>query len=124
MLNNFPETPEEILEDPHKFGVPTYKEFLANRDKWTGNSLNDELGSIDNSTQLKDLRDKLKKQQYMFRGYLCATLEELDNIAKNEGVDLLQCKVEPQIIPGHGGDFDIVVNIKEPIIQIYKAGVI
>lgn len=81
----------DILEDPTSFGMPTFKQFCANPDKWR-RPADEILRSVDlGSTTLKSLR----KHAYYFEAYPCKSLEEVERIAAAEGVlaEQLQLKV-------------------------------
>jgi hypothetical protein len=113
----FPNTIEEIMENPKKYGAPTLEEFIRDREK-NKVTVDSKLGMIDQSTKI--LKNKLIKQTYFFRGIFCDKLEEVEYIAINEGIDLKQCTISPQIVPQLGGKFSILVTITPPIIQKYS----
>lgn len=105
----------QILKDPRKFGLPTFKDFCKNPDKYKY-KLEDMLAAADASTQI--LKDQLTKQEYVVRGRKCATLTEVTHIAEEEGVDLLNCEICPQLLPSDNDPlkYKICVEFKEKLI--------
>lgn len=112
---------EDLLNDPHAFGVPTFEEFAKNPEAWRKAS--DEILKIVDASSATGLKNLVVKQTYEVAGYKCKTLEEVERVAKNEGWDMLKMSIEPQIIPETGGKCTIHVKFvpqqatKESIIE-------
>lgn len=105
-------TVDDVLANPGKFGVPTFEEFSKNPAKYR-DSVQARLGRIDKSSVT--LNGLIEKQTYKVAGYECKTLEEAERIAKNEGIDLMRCKLCPQIVQGSmAGKYRIIVELKMP----------
>lgn len=81
----------DIIEDPRKFGLPTFEEFSRNPEKWR-RPPDEILRSADKGSSI--LR-KLKEHRYYFEKIPCKSLEHVETVAKNEGVDTttMQLKV-------------------------------
>lgn len=103
-------TVEEVLANPGKYGVPTVQEFAKNPDKWR-DTLDKKLARFDQSTQT--FKNIVEKQTYKIAGYEVRTLEEVERIARDEGIRLLDCNFAPQIVPsGNNGKCKIVVEFR------------
>lgn len=105
-----PETVEDIMLDPHRYGIPTCEEYLKNskhyREKFFGRD-DDEFASID--AGLKLIKQFVRTQKYFVEGYECASLEEADRTAANMGFKLTQLVPKPELIPNGGGKADLHV---------------
>ena len=97
----------ELLKDPKKFGFPTFSEYANNPDKYVFTA-GERLGHIDKSTHA--FRHLVQKHRYRLGAWNVDTLEEIERIAKNEGVDLLKCKLAPTVIRNPGGKVDIEIE--------------
>lgn len=87
--------------------APTFEEFQKNRDHYLGRDF-DKLSEVDNgSTMLNKL---ISRTRYEIEGYRCDTLEEVEKVAKNQGIPLRELDYRPQIMPIGGGKCDILVK--------------
>lgn len=102
-------TAEDIMRDPNKYGVPTIHQFARNPEKYF-DSNEDRMGRIDKSSEL--LKDVVEKQWYKLGKWKVDSLEKIERIAKEEGIDLANCKLCPQIVPSVAGKCDIIVEFK------------
>ncbi len=100
-------TLDDIVSDPHKYGAPTFAEFAKNPDKWRSSNSN-MLDSVDAGSIL--LRQILNKQIYEIDGYRCNSLEEVERVAKDQGIDLNNIVCRPEVVPVGGGRCDILVK--------------
>ena len=74
---------DDLLRDPRSFGMPTLQEFMASPDKYR-KSADQLLRAADQGS--KTLKD-LKEHRYYFEGIACgSSLEEVERVARNEGV--------------------------------------
>lgn len=88
-------------------GFPTFDEFKKNPDKYR--SRKDEvLASADHGSI--DLRSLVRTHKYEIEGYRCDNLETVERVAKDEGIDLGQLEMKPEIIPIGAGKCDILVR--------------
>jgi hypothetical protein len=102
-------TVENVLANPKAFGFPTVQEFARNPDKYR-DTLNAKMGRLDQSTQT--FKHLVERQTYKIAGFEVKTLEEVERIAKGEGIDLKGCKFCPQVIPTVGGKCRIVIEFR------------
>jgi hypothetical protein len=100
-------TVEDLLANPHAFGFPNYAEYCKAPEKYKY-TIGERLGHIDKSVH--NFRNLVQKQRYRLGAFLVDKLEELERIAKNEGIDLMQCKLAPVVIRHAGGKVDIEVE--------------
>lgn len=97
---------EDIMADPTRFGLPTFDEFKKNPDAYKKRE-DQELISADGSSQV--FRKLINKQRYAVNGYECKSLEEVERVARAEGIwDNLA--FVPQIIPIGAGKCDILIH--------------
>lgn len=99
---------EAILENPKDFGLPTFEEFRRSPDKWLG-SWEDTFDSAYKSSQDKFLRSHIQRHIYEIEGYKCKTLEEVEKVARSQGIDLRSLDYRPEMIPQGGGKWDVKV---------------
>lgn len=102
-------TVENVLANPSKYGFPTFQEFARKPAQWR-DTLDDKLARFDGSSKL--FKNLVEKQTYKISGYEVDTLEQVEHIAKNEGIDLNGCKFCPQVLPQGNGKCRIVVEFK------------
>lgn len=97
----------DILADPHQFGMPTFDEFKKNPEKWLGRD-DELLSSAD--VGCDRIKNVVKRHIYEIEGYRTRKLEEVERIAESQGIPLKQLDYRPQIIPLGGGYCDILVK--------------
>ena len=102
-------TLENILANPAAFGLPTFHEFAKDPDAYS-DSKNDRLGRVDRSSVI--FKNLIEKQVYKIAGFEVKTLEEVDRIAREENIDLLQCKLVPEVAPTVAGKCNVVLEFK------------
>jgi hypothetical protein len=98
---------EDVMEDPKAFGMPTFDEFLKDQDTLYGKE-DERLMEVDRGSS--NLNRVVKRQVYEIEGYRCKTLEEVERVAKNMGINLREMDYQPQIEPNTSGKFDIKVK--------------
>lgn len=98
---------DEIFEDPHKFGLPTFDEFARNRDKYLGRE-DDRFSEADAGS--KALNKHVQRHVYEIEGYRCKTLEEVERVARNQGIPLKELDYQPQVVPTSAGKCDLLVR--------------
>lgn len=105
-------TIQDVMEDPRRFGMPTFEEFRKDPEKWKGRS-DELLVSAEGSTTVKSLRDSIEKQTYSCLGYDCGTsLEKVERIATEEGYKVSDLEMAPEIRPDVGGKVRIHVAFR------------
>lgn len=104
-------TLEQLMADPKKYGLPTFKEFIKDPEvfKFTEDS---RLATVDaGSVYLKNI----KKHVYYVNGYKCDTLEKAQDVAKNMGHVLGSINPEPDMQRSTNGGYEIHVHFNFPI---------
>jgi hypothetical protein len=104
---NLPENIDDILEKPSRFGLPTFEEFKKNPEKYLGRD-DEALASVDEAGFM--LKNILKRVKFEIEGYRCKTLEEVERVAKNQGIPLKELDYYAQLVPQGGGNCDVVVK--------------
>lgn len=97
----------EILEDPHKYGMPTFEEFARNSEKYLGRD-DDAFSQVDAGS--RNLDRHVKRHVYEIEGYRCKSLEEVERVARSQGIALKELEYEPELIPLGGGKCDILIK--------------
>ena len=100
-------TLDDVLENPNKFGAPTFEEFKRNREKYLGRE-DDKLAFADRGSTI--LRRDIKKHIYEIEGYRCKTLEEVERVASSQGIPLKQLDYKPELIQCGAGKYDVIVK--------------
>lgn len=99
---------EDLVQNPNKFGLPTFEEFKNNREKWLGKR-DDSFDQVDKGS--KNLSRMVKKQKYEIAGRKCKSLEEVERVAHCElGIDIDKLDYRPELIPQGGGTCDVLVK--------------
>ena len=104
-------TMEDLQMNPEKYGAPTFDQFKANRDKWLGR-WDDKFAEVDRGSQMAGLGRMIKKYRYEIGGRSCKTLEEVERVATELGIDLRSKEYDykAQTIPQGGGTCEILVK--------------
>lgn len=97
----------DIMTNPSKYGAPTFDTFKSNRDNYIQNH-NKTFGTIDKGGAVSNRYTK--KQIYEIEGYRCKTLEEVERVALDLGINLRALKYEAQFLPLGGGQADVLVK--------------
>lgn len=103
---------QEALPHLIKKGFPTFDEFRKNPDKWRKRP-DDILESVDRSTQT--FRDDVKDQKYLWEDkYEVDSLEDIERICREEGVNRGDLEIEPVIRQANEGKVEIFVRFWAP----------
>ena len=105
------EVMHDLFTNPKKYNAPTYEEFCANKEAWK-ETLSKAWGRIEQSSVL--FKNSIGKQYYKFKGYRFETLEKVESVIWDHGVNPLHCEIKPQVIPNIGGKCDVCVEFVEP----------
>jgi hypothetical protein len=112
-------TTEDMLADPHKFGLPTFQEFCSYPGKWKRR--NDEsFQALDKGPSI--FREALKKIKFFVNGKSLKSIEELEKALGDHGHQMSdlrlgnpresKVKFDMQIKPVGGGlEHEVHVNI-------------
>lgn len=98
---------QEVMEDPKKFGLPTFDEFVKNPDTLFGRE-DERLQEVERGST--NLNRVVKRYIYEIEGYRCKSLEEVERVARSMGIDLREMDYQPQMETNTGGKFDIKVK--------------
>jgi hypothetical protein len=107
---------ERDLLNPHihqqllNAGAPTFEQFKKDREKFLPQISGQEiLASVDEGG--KALKQSMnKRMMYEIEGYRCKTLEEVERVAKSQGIPIEALDYSPQVIPQAGHKCDILVK--------------
>ncbi len=98
---------EDLIRNPSAFGAPTFEEFSRNREKWVGRE-DDKFSNVDRGSQI--LGKVAKKHVYEIEGFRCKTLEEVERVARQQGIPIKDLEYRAQLIPLGGGTADILIK--------------
>lgn len=104
---------EDIIEDPHKFGLPTFEEFCKNQGQWRQNP---EQLLIDATKGSTILRKSIVKISFAFRCWETSSAEKLQSMLADHGLKPQDMKMAPELIYLGNGKCKCIVNFieKEP----------
>lgn len=97
----------EVLENPSYFGLPTFEEYAKNAEQFLGRD-DEAFAQVDAGS--KNLDRHVQRHVYEIEGYRCKTLEEVERVAKSQGIELGSLDYAPQVMPLGGGKCDILVK--------------
>ena len=106
---------EDVMENPHKFGCPSFEEYMRERDKWTTREDDAMIMLTDGP---KKFRNDLRKITFKIHGMEMPE-EHIERALGDYGYTLADIDVENrnsqlkktmEIIPQGGGKYDVVVN--------------
>lgn len=95
-----PDSIDDLMENPSKFGMPTLAEFVRNKEKFMGRE-DDEIAAIDRGDPLLGCR-----QRYYVEHYRVESLEQAQRIASDMGLNLYHdFIIDPQLRPDGAAGF-------------------
>lgn len=97
----------DIIKDPKKYGAPTFEEYCADPEKWRGRA-DEVFSTIDNQKSI--LRDRFNKIIYKINGYECKTIEKVQSVAMDMGIEMHELDYKIQLIPQGGGECDVLIE--------------
>lgn len=98
---------EEFSANPEAYGFPSFERYQKERDKFVGHE-EEILASADKGST--NLNRTISRHVYEIEGYRCKNLEEVERIAKSQGIDLRALDYRPELIQAGAGKFDIIVK--------------
>lgn len=98
---------QEIIQNPNKFGAPTFEEFKRNRQKFVGRD-DDSLAIVDKGSH--NLQRVVENHIYEIEGFRCKNLEEVERIAGDYGIPLRELDYRPELIPQGGGKAKMLIK--------------
>jgi hypothetical protein len=90
---------QELLNDPKKFGAPTFEEFCKNHDKFA--TPYNSFGSIANGSKM--FGELVQKHEYEIMGYRVKSLEQVEKVARDHGLKLHEMGWTAELVPQGGG---------------------
>jgi len=103
----------DLHKDPNKFGFPTFDQYKSNPAKYHALIKGSESGALDsvsNGSSLAGLRKSTKDVVYKILQYETRKLEEVERIARENGIDLRKLKFKAIIQNMGGQNGQIVVR--------------
>lgn len=97
----------EIFDNPEDFGMPSFDEFCKNREKYMGRE-DDRLNEVERGSQT--MRSNVARHVYELEGYRCKSLEEVERVAREMGINLRELDYRPQVQQAGAGKFDLLVR--------------
>lgn len=97
---------DDILKDPKKFGLPTFDEFKKNPEKYLPHG--DVFAQVDEAGRA--LKPYLKKVIYEIEGYRCKTLEEVERVARSQGIPIADLDYRAVAVPQSSYTCDVLVR--------------
>lgn len=98
---------DEVFENPEYYGLPTFDDFVKNQDKYLGRE-DEALEQVDRGS--KNLEKHVQRHIYEIEGYRCKSLEEVERVAKAQGISLSELDYRPQVMPVGAGKCDLLVK--------------
>lgn len=98
---------DDLYDNPHDFGIPTFEEFRKNKEKWLGRD-DDTLACVSKGGEGAN-RDT-HRHIYEIEGYRCKTLEEVERVAREQGIPLRSLDFRPIIIPQGAGKRNLLIK--------------
>jgi len=95
--------PENLL----RAGFPTFDQFAKNPDKYRKRD-DDKFAEVDKGG--KDINAVVQKHIYEIDGYRCNSLEEVERVAKNQGIPIETLDYQPEIVPNSGQKCDLYIK--------------
>ena len=107
-------TLDDVYQNPHKFGAPTFEEFLKNREYYVGKE-DEILETVERGSNTLGQVVITQKYQIEIDGnvYPCRTLYEVEKIAKNEGIKLTALEIRPELINEGGLKAVLLVRFRK-----------
>ena len=95
------------MDDPSKYGLPTFEEFCKSPDKYR---VNPESNFISMSDGTKIMRE-LRRHIYFIDGHRTEKLEEVQRIARDLGWSKIA--FHPNLVKDVSGKYDAHITVKE-----------
>jgi hypothetical protein len=103
----YPQSQEDIIENPHKYGFPSFDEFKRNPEQWLGRD-DESLAQADVGSTI--LNKTVRRHIYEVEGYRCKSLEEVERVAASQGIPLRELDYRPVLQQAGAGKYEIVVR--------------
>lgn len=105
---------DDIMNNPHKYGLPSFEEFRKNpdpwREKWRGR--HDEIMAIVDAGSA-NLKHHVVKHRYRFGEWEESSLERIEKLANDHGLSVMDLDFTSKVVPIGGGKCDILVEFAQ-----------
>lgn len=104
---------QTLQDNPAKYGFPSFSEYAKNPSKYVKKffgSETDKFDSVSNGSNLQGLRKVMESVVHEICGYRVNTLEEVEKIARDQGIDLRSIEYKAAIQPTGGGRGKVLVK--------------
>lgn len=108
-------TVEDLLEDPRKYGAPTFEDFRKGK-YLKPQSEDDKMGLLDNGPNR--IRKQIRKMKWIVNGFLCETAEDAEKVGASENIDMRKPLPELVDIGNHMCDVYLKFNVKKGLIIV------
>lgn len=101
---------EQLQAHASELGVPTFEEFKANKSKYL--KAHDQV--LASAAKGSTLLDKILDTRYVYEicGYRCKSLEEVERVAKEQGISIKDLDMRPELLPLNGNSGKAQMLIK------------
>jgi hypothetical protein len=100
-------TLEDLFDNPAKYGAPSFTEFSKQKEKYMG-SESEAFEQVDKGSLI--FKKGLRKFRFEILGYRCKTLEEVERICREQGINIRALDFQPEFIPLGGGEAEMLVR--------------
>lgn len=97
----------DLIKDPKKYGFCTFEEYRKDKKRWQFNA--EQIFEIVQGAGTNH-KKSLKKLRFEVNGHRAETLEQVQRIAREEGLDMRTLDIWPEIIDLGGQWCDILVK--------------
>lgn len=105
-------TLEDLVNDPAKFGAPTFEEFLRIRDRERLDAEQLFFKAFSDQPGSSNLAACLTSIKYKCFGYDCGkSLERVQQVAENEGVHYSKLEFRPDLEQDGAGKYSMTVQV-------------
>lgn len=100
-------TLEDLFNEPDKYGAPSFQHFAKNKEKYFGTET-ESFAEVDKGSLI--FKKGLRKFRFEILGYRCKTLEEVERICREQGINIRALEYQPEFIPLGGGEAEMLVK--------------
>lgn len=98
---------QDVMANPGAYGMPTLQEYMDSPDKYRGRD-DDRFSEAEKGAH--NLKRVTKKIIHEIEGYRCKNLEEVERIAKSQGIPVKDLDYQPSVQQAGAGKYDIIVR--------------
>jgi hypothetical protein len=114
-------TVDDILARPHKYGLPTFAEYVKKREQILDRS-GDLISQIDAGKTALNESGYLRKIKFQYGKHVADSMEKFERILDSEGIDIADLEIMPRVIPEGSYKCTIIVEyMTQPEFQRRRA---